>query len=187
MTASTRQTLYLHNRAHRAFASQPITYGVPWPIGAVHDAGELLLRDENGAQLPAGFKVLNRWPDGSVQWSLADFGADFEPSGSRSLTIEKGASAALTPEHAVAANVAGDVATIGNGLVEITVSSRRGELLRSWTSDDRPLVEADGFDISFESEGFEYSVRAGERRLSVEHSNPLRAVLRVDGTHGCDD
>jgi len=187
MTASTRQTLHLHNRAHRAFESQPITYGVPWPQGAVQDAGDLLLRDESGNELPAGFKILNRWPDGSVQWTLADFSADFEPSGSRALTIEKGVGSRPEPLRPATARIEGNVATIGNGLVELTFSTQRGELLRSWTAEGKPVVEANGFDCTFRTQGATYSVRDGERRISVEHSNPLRAVLRLDGKHGTEN
>ena len=82
-----RQTLKLHNRLHRALTMQPVTTGVPWPRGAVAEVDKLSLRDEKGQPLQAGFTCLNRWPDGTVQWSLVDLGLDFAPTSNRHVTV----------------------------------------------------------------------------------------------------
>jgi len=188
MADGTSQTLHLKSRVHRPFAVQPITYGVPWPEGKVKDVAELVLRDEAGTEQPAGFTVLNTWPDGSVQWSLADFALDFEPSGKREVTIAKGKRSGASPEHAAHAAIEGESAAIGNGLVEIAVSGRKGELVTSWTASGTEMVEAGGLDITFTgTDGKQYSLAAGARTLSVEHLNPLRAVLRLDGKHASAD
>src|SRR5688500_1791681 len=99
--AGARQTIHIHNRAHRPFAAQPVTYGVPWPLGAVRETSELMLRGENGQELPAAFTELNRWPDGSLQWTLLDTALDLQPSQDVALTIEQGKTAAPKPPHGV--------------------------------------------------------------------------------------
>ena len=188
MSEQAAQTLTLNNRIHRPLQAQPITYGVPWPEGVVQDVSEFALRDENGCELPAGFTPLNAWPDGSVQWSLVDFALDFEPSAERKVTVAAGESARPAPAHPVEARVEGDTARIGNGRVEVVVTTRPGALLEKWEADGRPIAEAGGFDVSFTgADGTRHSISAGPREASVEHLNPLRGVLRLDGKHASED
>ena len=188
MANSVSQEVHLHNRMHRAFIAQPVTYGVPWPEGAVKDVRQLVLKDETGEELPAGFKNLNSWPDGSVQWSLVDFMLDFRPSGDRCVSVGTGKSAAPAPCHPVRVDLNGEAATLSNGLVEIVVSGKRGELLKSWTTGGRDLVVADGFDVTFEdSGGKRFSIRKSDKRLTIERENAMRTVLRIDGKHAADD
>ncbi len=62
--------------AAEARRSQPVTCGVPWPRGAVAEVGDLRLLDAAGSSLPLQALALDRWPDGSVRWSLLDWLAD---------------------------------------------------------------------------------------------------------------
>ena len=188
MSEAMKQTLHLKNRIHRAFSAQPVTYGVPWPEGEVTDVSRLVLRDETGEELPAAFTVLNDWPDGSVQWSLVDFSLDFDPSSARDVTAEVGQGGTTAPANPLHAQIDGDVATIGNGLVEMSLSARAGELLRQWSVRGRTVVEAGGMDITFADEqGARHSLAAGPKTLGVEHLNPLRGVIRIDGKHASED
>jgi hypothetical protein len=182
------QTLHLHSRIHRRFRAQPLTYGVPWPPGQIRSIAELALTDERGEALPAAFTLLNCWPDGSVQWSLVDFMLDFEPSGQRVVSVVPDAQRGTAPNVAnpVNARIADEVCVIENGLVEVVGSARAGtELIRSWRcgAGGRKLLKDGGFDIAFTAGGQRYSARQGPRRISIEHSNPLRAILRIDGKH----
>lgn len=180
-----QQTLRLSNRLHRALSAQPLTTGTAWPRGSVKDVEGLSARDEDGRPVPAGFTCLNRWPDGSVQWALVDFGLDFARTSERQVTVvaEAGDS---QPAHPATCGIKGDTATLGNGLVEIAVTTAPGALLRGWVA-GQPLVRPGGFDIAFTRDGRQYSLQAGPRTLTVEHLNPLRAVLRVDGKHAAPD
>ena len=188
MADPARQTIHLHNRVHRKFDSQPITYGVPWPEGAVRNVKELVALDESGERVPAAFSSLNTWADGSVQWSLVDTMVDFEPSADRGLTIAAGRGSAPKIAHPVVAEIKAGVATIGNGLVEIVLSGRAGQLLTRWHANGKPLIVDDGFDITFnDSEGRTFSLKAGRRKLTIECANPLRAVIRIDGKHRAAD
>jgi hypothetical protein len=181
-----QQIVTLHNRLHRVLSAQPITYGVPWPQGAVKEVEGLSLRDEQGQPLSAGFTCLNRWPDGSVQWSLVDFGLDFAPSSERHVRVTAEPPGEAAVEYPAACRIVGDTATIGNGLVELIVSSHPGELMLRWKA-ERLLLAPNGFDIAFTLDGQRYSLKAGPRELTVEHLNPQRAVLRVDGKHAAPD
>lgn len=179
------QTIHLHNRAHRSKPAQPITYGVPWIKGELRDAGTLTVRDQAGRAIPAAFTVLNRWPDGSVQWTLMDTSIDMTPSQDVALTIKSSDEKPTRPAHAVSATLDGNGdARVTNGLVDLRLSSARGPLITQWIAHGKALVQPDGFDITFKSGDKKYSLKDGERKISFEHANPLRVVIRIDGKHG---
>src|SRR5262249_43837993 len=56
----------------------PVTFGVPFPKGAVRDVTHLVLFGPDGKPVPAAFRVVNRWWDDaatqlpSIQWAHAD-------------------------------------------------------------------------------------------------------------------
>src|SRR5258708_7708749 len=54
---------------------EPITCGTPWPRGALHDLARLRLHDGHGKSAPIQTRALDRWPDGSVRWTLLDWQA----------------------------------------------------------------------------------------------------------------
>ena len=129
-----RQTLHIHNRIHRAFKSQPVTMGIPWPQGVFRDVSEFVASDENGKNMPCSFSVLSRWKDGSIQWALADLPVDLQPSGNRTITFSPSpgdAKKSVPEEPVVVANRDG-VVTAGNGLVEMIFSAEKGMLVKSW-------------------------------------------------------
>lgn len=191
MPTPTSQTIHIHNRVHRDLPVQPVTYGVPWPKGAVTREADLVLRDHEGHAIPAAFTTLNRWEDGSLQWTLLDTSLDLAPSADVHLTIDNNPQTGGKPgkpRHPVTLSIDGNTARICNGLVEIVVSGKRGELVRSWKVNGKSFVKDEGCDVTFEdADGKAYSLRGGSRKLSVEHANPLRAVLRLDGKHGRAD
>lgn len=191
----TTQTLVFHNRVHRPVPSHSVSYGVPWQQGAVSDPDSLSVR-RGETLIPAAFTVLNSWPDGSAQWTLAEFALDFEPSETMAVTIGRSTGEQPpSPAYAVTAEVSAGKGRIGNGLVDIAISAETGCLLTDWQcraaagkdAGMNPLMDVDGMDITFLHDGRLHSLKAGPRSLSIEHATPLRAVLRVDGKHGDGD
>lgn len=51
----------------------PVRQGLPFPPGKVADPGALRLQTLDEGAVPVQKTVLNRWPDGSLRWVLADF------------------------------------------------------------------------------------------------------------------
>src|SRR4051812_22801405 len=54
---------------------EPVTCGIPWPRGVLHDVADLSMRDERGEVVSLQARCLDRWPDGSVRWVLLDWQA----------------------------------------------------------------------------------------------------------------
>ena len=65
----------------------PVTRGVPIPESTLLATDGLHVVSPGGSRVPAQFRVLGRWPDGSVKWVLVDFQADAVPSGRAVYTL----------------------------------------------------------------------------------------------------
>lgn len=62
-------------------AEWPVTRGVPIPEGMLRGTEGLAVVNPDGDRIPAQFRVLGRWADGSVKWVLVDFQANAGSSG----------------------------------------------------------------------------------------------------------
>ncbi len=77
---------------------EPLTFGVPFQQGVVHDVAALRCwRVTTGAALPVQARVLSRWPDGSVRWALVDTQLALEARGRVQLAVGRAADLAPTP------------------------------------------------------------------------------------------
>jgi len=179
-----KQELRLENRVNLPFESYPVRHGVPWPRGQVMPETALSARDEEGRPVPCASRVLNRWPDASVQWSLVDLAVDLEPSGRRTIRIGTEPAGPAGPVNPVEVSEEDGRITVTNGLT--TLSFARGPLVERWAVGDRPVIEAASFDVIVTDEtGVPYSAAAApDLRLFVEDASPLCAVVRVEGKHG---
>lgn len=187
-TGGLQQKLRLQNRSLRPIAAYSAVTGVPWPQGEVDGCGSLTVSDERDRPVPASFKTLNTWPDGSVQWSLVDLCVDFDPREERAFTVKHDQGAAVKPDHPVVASITSDSATVENGLVKLVISGGPGRLIDECSANGKPLLTPDGFDITFaDADGKIFSVKAAMRTLRLEHQSPLRTVLRVDSKHAAED
>ncbi len=78
---------------------EPVSCGVPWARGMLLDTRQLALVDEHGVLRPLQARALDRWPDGSVRWTLLDWLAN------PSATPQVGIMARALPRPATALGV----------------------------------------------------------------------------------
>lgn len=180
-----QQRLFLKNRIHRKLKNKPISYGVPWPEGEIKDEKKIKVFDENNNQIPAGITVLNRWKDGSIQWSLLDFNIDLDESSSRFVWIKTiDTTQDVLPENPVKIEENEENIIASNGLVELTISKTKGSIIKEWVVDGKEIMEENGFDITFKDEKKnKFSAKKANKNVVVEHYNPLRCIIRIDGKH----
>ncbi len=98
-------------------AGLPVSVGVPFPAGAVQDAGQLAVRGPDGEMRPAGGRVLVRHADGSIRWCLVSFGA--RQAGAHEVLWTGVAAAPADP--AVGLRQREGVWSIDNGRLRVTV------------------------------------------------------------------
>ncbi len=91
-------TLTCGEPAGVARRGEPVTAGVPFPPGLLHEPRRVVLRDPAGTALPLQVAVLSRWGDGSVRWLLVDFVADAPAAGASTYYLDE-APAAAPPMH----------------------------------------------------------------------------------------
>jgi len=178
-----RQQIKLQNRMNIPLSSLPIRQGAPWPEGAVPPGATLSALDEDGRPLPCAARALNCWPDGSVQWMLADLAVDIPPSGKRVITLDSEPAGTAEAANPVVAREAGGRIILENGLAALAFGPQG--IIAQWTCNGRRVIEGGGFDVRLTGEdGTVYSAAADpERRLFLEEASPLCAVVRVEGRH----
>jgi hypothetical protein len=67
---------------------EPVTCGVPWPRGAVHDISRLGMTDATGGPVALQARPLDLWPDGSVRWALLTWLASTDAAGAAAYRVE---------------------------------------------------------------------------------------------------
>ena len=83
----------------------PLTRGVPLPEGLVKGVVGLWVEDREGEVKAAQFRVLGRWPQGSVKWVLVDFQGDVEARGESIYLLKYGEEEAASQRQALEVKV----------------------------------------------------------------------------------
>jgi hypothetical protein len=165
-----------------------VSWGVPWPQGAVPKGQTFVLTDAAGRALPLQTWPLAYWPDGSLKWSGfatvagPEAGSSFDlaaataaPAEGAKLTVQQQGGAIEIDTGAMKARLR----TSGANLVDsISVAGREvaraGQLVcllqNAPDSEDGPAPARQKF-VS--------DVRA----VTVEQNGPVRAVVKIDGVH----
>src|SRR5712664_937192 len=109
---------------------EPVTCGIPWPKGMLHDPNYLVLRDEKGDSVPLQTRILDRWPEGSVRWLLLDWQATVNGDARVRLSISDTQPAIATPgavkvqqENRKFKRASHESTTIKTGLGDFRISS----------------------------------------------------------------
>ncbi len=166
-----------------AAAPVGVTVGVPWPAGERQPDDPLRVTAADGAPVPAQTWTTARWPDGSAKWTTLAIG----PSAAASFTVSAGPPATGGP--AVRVTTAADAITVDTGVIQCDVATAGDVLVRSVTRDGKPTLtngrlialrqDAAGDALAPRREAFAGCVTGA----AVEQSGPVRAVVRLTGTH----
>ncbi len=187
-----RGQLHIKNETLAKLDAYLLTRGIPLPPGVVHDANAVTVRDAAGHLLPSAGKVLQRRPDGSIEWLLLDVLMQLDGQEQTSIDVEPRGTDAPAPEvaHPVTLVQREAEATLSNGLTSITVSAAGGSLMRQLTIHGRTLVDTSHLvDLQVADLGGKLyrASQAGPHTLTVLHANPLRTTVMLAGTHRARD
>lgn len=184
-----RGELRLKNETLAALDHYVVTRGVPLPPGTVTDEAGVAITDAGGQALPSAAKVLQRRPDGSVEWTLMDILVALGGQEAKSVFVET--RAAMQPEVANPVTVVDDGAelTLANGLSEVVVSRSGGSVIRRLVVNGKTIVDGALVDLQVVDVGgkvFRASL-AGAYEIVVTHANRLRTEVTVSGKHQARD
>jgi len=172
--------------AEPPLVSGGVSWGVPWPQGAVARDASFSLSAE-GKELPVQSWPLAYWPDGSIKWSGF---ATVAPTGLAGPVILATGSSAASGALKVTNN--GKSAVVDTGALQCSIPLAGGvNLVDSMTVDGRAVVGA-GQLVCILQNGAESNADEARprekfvslvKKVTVEQSGPVRAVVKFEGMH----
>lgn len=172
----------------------PVTSGIPLACGEVHDPEQIALFDDQGQERPLQCDVLARWPDGSIRWLLLDFQTGLAASETRRFTVRTGdgvqRSAVAGPIEVSQTDTA---IVMSTGPLSLRLSPREFRLFDQVRLDldgdgmceaDEQITRSEVAGIVLTApDGEVFQADQGPARIVVEESGPLRACVRIEGSH----
>ncbi|HEX6358380.1 Tat pathway signal sequence domain protein [Actinophytocola sp.] len=169
----------------RAPAATPgVTWGMPWPRGRFPAGQDFTVSTVDGAPVPAQTWVTGYWPDGSVKWTAHAMGQ--QAATAASYRVAPGQPVA--PATPVTVSTNRDTVDVDTGAIRVRLGRRGTALVRSIARGDREIAR-DGELVGLRTDSADDASARREsftsviRSVRVEQSGPVRAVVRVEGTH----
>ncbi|MDI1249965.1 MAG: Tat pathway signal sequence domain protein [Lacunisphaera sp.] len=162
-----------------------VSWGVPWPQGAVAREATFCLTDAAGRALPVQTWPLAYWPDGSLKWSGLATVTPADLAGELTLALGTPAAGALKVTQDAKA------VTIDTGSLKAVIPRSGRNLVDSLTiggtevARDGQLVclLQDGPATDHTDTPPREQYLSVVRLVTVEQSGPVRAVVRLEGYH----
>jgi hypothetical protein len=170
---------------------QPVSWGVPWPQGALKPGEAFALNVGAGANVPVQTWPMAYWPDGSLKWT--GHAATVPAGGGAELSLVRGAQA--SPAAPVRVSQAGHTIAVSMGKTVFRLAKQGADLVESIDVDGRTVARA-GRLVAMREDRSEYASRRILREVdytseilttTVEQYGPVRAVVKVEGRHKADD
>ncbi|MDQ0676818.1 hypothetical protein QFZ30_000200 [Arthrobacter pascens] len=169
------------------------TWGIPFARGTVSGADKLTVHDAGGLAVASQAWPLATWPDGSLKWAGIALPATDAPSPEYQVNSDGGASPGGGTSPKVVVTETEDTVTVATGTLEMVIG-RSGSALFSTLSRGGVTVARDGRLVSLLQDGpaegpgsFAREAFTGEvTAVVIEQSGPVRAVVRLEGTHRPD-
>ncbi|HUR59450.1 MAG TPA: Tat pathway signal sequence domain protein, partial [Opitutaceae bacterium] len=168
-------------------APNGITWGVPWPKGAVSANTPMRLEAADGRRIDVQTWPLAYWPDGSVKWSGHAIAAAAGLNGPLQLSASHANEERARPVEIKYAEDA-DTFTIDTGTMRVRVARRRTRVIESITIGER-VVAQNGMLIALREDRSQpgaprdIELRGGIEKATLEQSGPVRAVIKLEGRH----
>ena len=160
--------------------------GIPLPPGALESASEARLLDSCMREVPAQFKALATWSDGSVRWLLVCFQCSVEAYSESTYLLQLGAPPSRQPSPLRVEDY-GSFIKVSTGALELEIGQspliRQVKLDLNGDLEPEKLVCSSGEVVATDTAGGEHLAGLGVRSIEVEEAGPLRAVVKVAGTH----
>ena len=162
-----------------------VSFGVPWPQGAV-DRGSTFSLSAQGKPMPLQSWPLAYWPDGSLKWSGF---ATVVPAGlADPVTLAAGSSVV---SGAVRVTNDGKSVVVDTGPLQCSIPLGGSNLIESMSlagkevAGDSQLVciLQNGPETSPEDSPAREKYFSYVKHVTVEQSGPVRAVVKIEGTH----
>jgi hypothetical protein len=167
--------------ADRPFHAEPITIGVPFPQGLVHDVEGIGL-EHDGDAVPVQAQTTELWPDGSVRWALVDFQATAKVLSGRYQLVTEGAASVSAVPRLTISHAAGRI-VVDTGAARFELGRGVSFPFAAVTVDGAAALDPSATSLRCTN------LRGGSEparivRVEVEETGALRSSLRLDAIVG---
>jgi hypothetical protein len=161
------------------------SWGVPWPRGAYRKDRSFTLTSHDDKQLPLQTWPLAFWPDGSLKWS--GFASIVEAAAAGPFRIAPGASP-TAPLSAVKVSDSATAIAIDTGKLQCRIPHQGDTFIDTLTVEGREVARQGRLLCTLEDRSAADAVRfenfvGAVRKVTVEQTGPVRAVVRIEGLH----
>ncbi|SMO53922.1 hypothetical protein SAMN06265219_104123 [Gracilimonas mengyeensis] len=164
-----------------------VSWGVPFTKGEVQPGDTFSLTDNTGTKIPVQNWPMAYWPDGSIKWT--GLAAVVPPSSGNGFQLSVGTSA--TSESLVLAQETKAGIEINTGVIQAIIPKNGSSFLSSLKINGQQvgkngqLIAINEDRSRLESEGILEQKRFVSRiqEVTLEQSGPVRAVVKVEGSH----
>ncbi len=183
-------TLTVRETAGVARTGEVVASGIPLPRSlGVLDPASLTLVDAAAQPVPAEFRVLARWNAGHnvasapIQWLLVSFPATVSANGSATWRIVTGGSAGPNPPPALplSLSIAGNQVTVNTGAATFILGGNPDALFDEIRLANGTVLVTGGA-LTARIGGSDVS-HPTTRRVRIERSGPLSAVVVIEGAY----
>jgi len=169
-------------------AETGVSWGVPWPRGAYKKEQTFTLSAADGKALPLQTWPLAYWPDGSLKWSGMATVAAAGAAGP--FRVAPGNGGATSATVTVRDEKPGAI-EIDTGKLHCRVGREGSALIESMTVDGREVARQGRLVCTLEDRSEPGVTRLQQfgssiKNVTVEQSGPLRAVVKIEGTHNAE-
>jgi len=179
--------LTLRNTTSFTRTNELVRSGVPVPRARnLLNINGLAVIDESGTPVPASFRVLARWnaarndSSAPIQWLLVRFQATLAPAQARSFRLRMDGSVANpAPTLPLQLNVNGNLVDINTGVARFSLGGSAAQAFDRIEGPGGQLL-VNGAGVSAQVDGLDAGF-SSTRRVVVEHSDALSAVVIVEG------
>jgi hypothetical protein len=166
-----------------------VSFGVPWPRGAMPKTQAFALTAADGSSLPVQTWPLAYWPDGTVKWTGVATVAGPATTGEIKLTPV--ASAPAATGATVTVRHSDTTLLIDTGRVRAVIPLHGSNLIDSLSVDGREVARAGRLVCILQAgpDGDAADTPAREvygtrvNHVTLEQSGPVRAVVKIEGQH----
>jgi len=172
-------------------AAGGVSWGVPWPKGAIPKNQTFTLTTGDNKTLPLQTWPLAYWPDGSIKWMGYATLAGADSTGPLKLTVGGGTTPAATAVKVIQTSAGVDIDT---GNLQCHISTTGANLFDSLTLNGREiatgahlvLYEQHSPTVDVDSQPPLEKYTSNVKKVTVEQSGPVRAVVKIEGLHKAD-
>ncbi|WP_294067461.1 hypothetical protein [Proteiniphilum sp. UBA1028] len=167
-----------------------VSFGVPFPKGTFQKNQQFILKNQDEKTLPLQSWSMAYWPDGSLKW--AGFSTVVDNCSEKGFFLEPTQMLSENPSQAtVSLEESDDLIRVNTGALICLIPTKGEKLIRSITVGDRE-VSTGGELVCLLQDGLaeEHGPQpeilkfvGSVDKVTVEQSGPVRAVIKVEGSH----